>query len=75
MLLLDTHVWIWGRQGDADRIGRATQRLLGRAETGNLLYVSPISVFEVTTLHGMGRVRFSSSLESSSIDTFGFKWR
>ena len=59
MLLLDTHVWIWALEGNSRRLGRKTRALLARAEGDDALRVSPISVFEVTALHTLGRLRFT----------------
>ena len=63
MFLLDTHVWIWTVEGDERRIGANTRRVLARAEAADLLRVSPVSFFEVTTLHVSGRVHFNRSLD------------
>ena len=63
MLLLDTHVWIWSVEAQERRIGRKTRQLLYRAESGDSVRVSPISLFEVTYLHGAGRLGITSSLE------------
>ena len=59
MLLLDTHVWIWTVDGDASRVGRRAQQALARAEARGLVFVSPISVFEVAALHTAGRLRLT----------------
>ena len=63
MVLLDTHVWIWHVEGDARRIGARTARLLKRWTDEDVLRVSPLSVFEVSSLHGAGRLEFSRTLE------------
>jgi PIN domain nuclease of toxin-antitoxin system len=63
VFLFDTHVWIWTVEGDERRISHATRRLIARAETDGRLRVSPVSFFEVTTLHLTGRVHFNRSLE------------
>ncbi len=63
MLLLDTHVWVWVVEADERRIGAGGRRLLTRAEADDRIRVSPVSVFEVTTLHLAGRIRFDRSLE------------
>ena len=59
MLLLDTHVWIWSVHGDARRVGPRTRRLLSRAESQEAIRVSPATLFEVTALHTLGRIRFA----------------
>lgn len=63
MFLLDTHVWLWSVQGDRRRIGRRTRALLGRAEAQDAIRVSPVSVFELTALHTLGRVRLTLPAE------------
>ena len=63
MLLLDTHTWLWSAEGDVRRIGRRTRRSLGRAEARGEVRVSPVSIFELTTLQAAGRVRLSTPAE------------
>lgn len=62
MLLLDTHAWVWSKAHDA-RLGRVTERLLNRAAIQNALRVSPVSFFEVATLHANHRIHFDRTLE------------
>lgn len=71
MFLLDTHIWIWSREGDVRRIGARTRRLLSRAESGGLVRISPVNVFEVTTLHVTGRLHFNRPLEQWVRDATG----
>ena len=59
MLLLDTHVWIWILAGDARRIGRRARALLSRAESGDALRISPVTLFEVMALHAAGRLQLT----------------
>ena len=63
MLLLDTHIWVWSVEAQERRVGRKTRQLLQRAESSDSVRVSPISLFEVTYLHGAGRLGVTSSLE------------
>jgi PIN domain nuclease of toxin-antitoxin system len=63
LYLFDTHVWIWTVEGDERHVGPGTRRLLARAETNEQLRVSPVSFFEVSSLHAAGRVHFNRSLE------------
>jgi PIN domain nuclease of toxin-antitoxin system len=58
-LLLDTHAWVWSVQEETRRIGRLTRQLLSRAEARDAIRVSPISLFEVTALHALGRLRLA----------------
>ena len=59
LLLLDTHVLIWTLEGDTRRVGRRTRALLARAEARDAIRVSPVSLFEVTALHTLGRIRLT----------------
>ena len=55
-LLLDTHIWFWL----ASEIGRLGKRTRGElTNAANELWLSPISTWELLTLHAKGRVRFS----------------
>jgi PIN domain nuclease of toxin-antitoxin system len=71
VLLLDTHVWIWSVHGDADRLGRLTRRLLSRAESQGTIRVSPVSLFEVTALHTLGRLRLTRTPEQWIRESLG----
>ena len=59
MLLLDTHVWLWSVHGDAKHIGRRARQMLSKAESAGTLRVSPVTLFEVTALHTLGRLRLT----------------
>ena len=63
MLLLDTHVWIWGVGEDAHRVGRRARQLLSRAESHDDIRISTATVFEVAALHTAGRLRLAHPLE------------
>jgi PIN domain nuclease of toxin-antitoxin system len=63
VLLLDTHAWIWTVHGDARRIGRRSRRLLSRAASREALRLSVVTIFEVTALHTLGRIRLTRPLE------------
>ena len=76
MVLLDTHVWLWSAHGDARRVGRRTRRLLARAEADHGIYVSPATLFEITALHTLGRVRLTRRPEEwirESLDASGIR--
>ena len=64
MILLDTHVWVWAVQGEARRLGRRTRQLLARSERQGVLRISPASIFEVSALHTLGRLRIARPIES-----------
>jgi PIN domain nuclease of toxin-antitoxin system len=59
VLLLDTHVWLWSVEGDSRRIGRRARQSLAKAESAGSLRVSPVTLFELTTLHTLGRLRLT----------------
>jgi PIN domain nuclease of toxin-antitoxin system len=59
VLLLDTHVWIWSVHGDTHRVGRRARQLLTRAEGHDAIRVSVVTLFELTALHTLGRLRLS----------------
>lgn len=63
MVLLDTHVWLWSVHGDARRVGRRTRQLLARAETKDAIRVSAVTLFELTALHTLGRIRLTLAPE------------
>jgi PIN domain nuclease of toxin-antitoxin system len=53
-LLLDTHIWLWSSL-QPDRISRRIVKELSDAD--NELWLSPISVWELTFLHRKGRAK------------------
>jgi PIN domain nuclease of toxin-antitoxin system len=53
-LLLDTHIWLWLFR-EPRRLGRRTLQIL--LDPKNELWVSPISTWEVLTLHRKGRIK------------------
>ncbi len=73
-MLLDTHVWVWGADGDARELGNRTRRLLDREAAREGLTVSAVSIFEVAALHASERLRFARPVEMwirESIDRNG----
>jgi PIN domain nuclease of toxin-antitoxin system len=63
VLLLDTHVWLWSADGDTRRVGRRARQALLKAESRDDIRVSPVSMFEVTALHTLGRLRLARPLD------------
>ena len=59
--LLDTHVLIWWLQGDGP-LSPAQRRVLSGADGDSPLRVSDISLWEVATLHSLGRIRLTLPL-------------
>ena len=56
--LLDTHVLIWWLN-DRRRLSSAQQEVVGSVRSDEPLLVSDISLWEVATLHGLGRIRLA----------------
>jgi len=55
-LLLDTHIWLW-LISDPGKIGK---HVLGELSSPqNEIWISPISTWEVWTLHAKGRIHLS----------------
>ena len=54
--LLDTHVLLRWFEADA-RLPRGQQRIIRRANSQHPLLVSDISLWEIATLHALGRIR------------------
>ena len=52
--LLDTHIWIWGFT-QVDRLSSRVAKVL--ADSQNELWLSPVSVWELTMLCGKGRLQ------------------
>ena len=58
-ILLDSHIWLWALQ-DPNRLGR--QALLELSNPANELWFSPISTWELLTLHYKGRIEIKGNL-------------
>ncbi len=54
--LLDTHILIWWLN-DSDRLSSAQREVLASASPSSPLLVSDISLWDVATLHSLGRIR------------------
>jgi PIN domain nuclease of toxin-antitoxin system len=61
--LLDTHVWVWSLEGESRKLGRRTAALIDRAGPLGTLRVSPLSAFEIASLHAAGRLVLAPSVE------------
>ena len=59
--LLDTHVLVWWL-GDRRRLSAAQRDVVASADAGSPLLVSDISLWEVATLHSLGRIRLAIPL-------------
>ncbi|MDE0104774.1 MAG: type II toxin-antitoxin system VapC family toxin [Bryobacterales bacterium] len=61
--LLDTHVLIWWLNG-SDRLSPAQREIIGQANAEAPLLVSDISLWEVATLHSLGRIHVTTPLRT-----------
>ena len=59
--LLDTHVLVWWLD-DRRRLSAAQRDVVASADAGSPLLVSDISLWEVATLHSLGRIRLTIPL-------------
>ena len=59
--LLDTHVLVWWLS-DPNSLSDAQRRVVDAADAASPLLVADISLWEVATLHSLGRVRIQGSL-------------
>lgn len=59
--LLDTHVLIWWLQGGGP-LSSAQRQILGAADRDSPLRVSDISLWEIATLHSLGRIQLALPL-------------
>lgn len=61
MALLDTHVLLWWLD-DPGRLSTAQRDVVETADSDSPLLVSDISLWEVATLHSLGRIRLATPL-------------
>jgi len=61
-LLLDTHIWLWYAEGNAERLTAAGVRKLDQARQAEGLRISPISIWEIGVQHAKGRIQLSAPL-------------
>lgn len=64
-LLLDTHIWLWSLR-EPRRLSRRIQREL--ADTGNELWLSPVSMWEAMLLHSKGRIWLRENVREWATD-------
>lgn len=63
MIVLDTHVWVWWINGQPPMSAKA-QRVIRNAASNAAVYVSSISVWEVSQLVAKGRLELAMDVES-----------
>jgi PIN domain nuclease of toxin-antitoxin system len=61
-LLLDTHIWLWYAEGNADRLSAASAKKLDEARRADGLRISAISVWEIGVQHANRRIQLSAPL-------------
>ncbi len=61
--LLDTHILIWWLNG-SNRLSPAQQQVVASASAEAPLLVSDISLWEVATLHSLGRIQLTIPLRA-----------
>ena len=61
--LLDTHILIWWVNGSS-RLSPAQQEVVASASAESPLLVSDISLWEVATLHSLGRIKLAIPLRA-----------
>lgn len=61
-LLLDTDIWLWYAEGNAERLTAASVDKLEQARQAEGLWISPISVWEIGIRHAEGRIQLSVPL-------------
>ena len=59
--LLDTHILIWWFE-ESGHLSAAQRKIIEGARGGSPLIVSDISLLEIATLHGLGRIQLSVPL-------------
>ena len=69
-LLLDTHFAFWWQTGDP----RVTEAVRGMVETADSVFVSRVSLWELTIKAGLGKVRIDLSVFAEQVDSMGFTW-
>jgi PIN domain nuclease of toxin-antitoxin system len=69
-LLLDTHFAFWWQTGDP-RLGA---EVIGLVERADAVYVSQVSLWELTIKAGLGRLRIDLPVFASQVEAMGFAW-
>jgi PIN domain nuclease of toxin-antitoxin system len=70
VIVLDTHVLVWVREGN-ERLGRRTARRIDRALHDGALAVSAFSFWEIAMLVGAGRMRLRVTVDEFRAATLG----
>jgi PIN domain nuclease of toxin-antitoxin system len=69
-LLLDTHFAFWWQTGDP----RVTEAVRNMVETADEVFVSSVSLWELTIKAGLGKVRIDLPVFAEQVESMGFSW-
>ncbi|MBD5801878.1 Ribonuclease VapC22 [Azoarcus sp. Aa7] len=69
-LLLDTHFAFWWQTGDP----RVTEEVRSVVEAADEVFVSSVSLWELTIKAGLGKVRIDLSAFAEQVESMGFTW-
>lgn len=69
-LLLDTHFAFWWQTGDP----RVTGEVRSVVEGADEVFVSSVSLWELTIKAGLGKVRIDLSAFAEQVESMGFTW-
>lgn len=69
-LLLDTHFAFWWQTGDP----RITEEVRSVVEAADEVFVSSVSLWELTIKAGLGKVRIDLSDFAEQVESMGFTW-
>lgn len=69
-LLLDTHFAFWWQTGDP----RVTEDVRRLVEGADKVFVSRVSLWELTIKASLGKVRVDLSVFAEQVETMGFTW-
>ncbi len=64
MILLDTHALVWWVNGDSHLSGRAQKAIDETMKVDGKIFVSVISLWEITLLTKKGRIELSTSIDT-----------
>ena len=63
LLLLDTHAWLWFALGNEKRLGPQARAHIEQAAKDGALWLSAISIWEVSLLEAKGRLHMGMAVE------------
>jgi len=69
-LLLDTHFAFWWQTGDP----RLSEEVCGMVEAADAVFVSRVSLWELTIKECLGKVRIDLPVFAEQVDSMGFTW-